>query len=46
MRLAGVPVKQVLEELNIKNHSQLKVWMKMVSRGRNSPTLSTSWQAI
>lgn len=24
MRLAGIPVKQVLEELNIRNHSQLK----------------------
>lgn len=28
MRLAGVSVKQVLEELNIRNHSQLKTWMK------------------
>ncbi len=25
MRLAGVPVKEVLEPLNIKNHTQLKV---------------------
>ncbi|WP_370475002.1 IS3 family transposase [Sporosarcina pasteurii] len=33
MRLAGVPVKQVLEELNIKNHSQLKVWMKWYREG-------------
>lgn len=33
MRLAGVPVKQVLEELNIKNHSQLKTWMKWYREG-------------
>ena len=33
MRLAGIPVKQVLEELNIKNHSQLKVWMKWYRSG-------------
>lgn len=24
MRLAGIPIKQVLEELNIRNYSQLK----------------------
>ena len=28
MRIAGTPVKQVLEELNIKNKTQLKTWMK------------------
>jgi len=28
MRLAGVPVIQVLEELSTRNHSQLKIWMK------------------
>lgn len=28
MRLEGIPVKQVLEELNIRNYSQLKTWMK------------------
>jgi len=28
MRLEGIPVKQVLEKLNIRNHSQLKTWMK------------------
>src|SRR5699024_4224947 len=33
MRLAGIPVKQVLEELNIKNNSQLKTWMKWYKAG-------------
>lgn len=28
MRLAGIPVKTVLGALTIKNHSQLKTWMK------------------
>ncbi|RTQ87739.1 IS3 family transposase, partial [Lysinibacillus telephonicus] len=28
MRLAGIPVNQVLEELNIRNYTQLKTWMK------------------
>ena len=33
MRLAGIPVKQVLEELNIKNKTQLKIWMKWHREG-------------
>lgn len=33
MRLAGVPVKKVLEDLNIRNHSQLKTWMKWYRNG-------------
>ena len=33
MRIAGIPVKQVLEELNIKNKSQLKTWMKWHREG-------------
>ena len=33
MRLAGIPVKQVMDELNIKNHSQLKRWMKWYRSG-------------
>lgn len=33
MRLKGVPVKQVLEELNILNNSQLKTWMKWYRNG-------------
>ena len=33
MRLAGIPVKRVLEELNIKNYSQLKIWMKWYKNG-------------
>lgn len=33
MRLAGVPVREVLEQLNIKNHTQLKVWMKWYREG-------------
>ncbi|WP_107950322.1 helix-turn-helix domain-containing protein [Lysinibacillus parviboronicapiens] len=35
MRLAGVPVKEVLEQLNIKNHTQLKVWMKWYREGEH-----------
>lgn len=35
MRLAGVPVKDVLEQLNIRNHTQLKVWMKWYREGNN-----------
>lgn len=27
MRLAGVPVKEVMAELNIRNRTQLKTWM-------------------
>ena len=27
MRLARVPVKEVMEELNIRNYTQLKTWM-------------------
>ncbi|MCM3290007.1 hypothetical protein M3661_07690 [Paenibacillus sp. MER 180] len=31
MRLAVIPVKEVMNELNIKNVTQLKVWMKWLS---------------
>jgi len=33
MRLAGLPVKEVMKELNIKNVTQLKVWMKWYREG-------------
>ena len=33
MRLAEVPVKEVMEELNIKNRSQLKTWMRWHRNG-------------
>ena len=33
MRLAGVPVKEVLKELNIRNRAQLKTWMKWYKAG-------------
>lgn len=33
MRLAGIPVKEVMNELNIKNVTQLKVWMKWYREG-------------
>ncbi len=33
MRLAGVPVKQVMEELCIRNVTQLKTWMKWYCNG-------------
>ena len=35
MRLAGVPVNQVLEELNIRNRTQLKTWMKWYRNGEH-----------
>ena len=43
MRLARVPVKEVMEELNIRNYTQLKTWMKLVSKWRNPSSSSTSW---
>lgn len=33
MRLAGVPVKEVLEELNIRNKTQIKTWTKWYKAG-------------
>lgn len=33
LRLAGTPVKEVLEQLNIRNKTQLKVWMKWYKNG-------------
>ena len=33
MRLAGIPVKQVMDELNIKNKSQLLTWMRWYKAG-------------
>lgn len=33
MRLAGVPVKEVMERLGIRNVTQLKVWMKWYREG-------------
>lgn len=33
MRLAGVPVKEVMENLGIRNVTQLKVWMKWYREG-------------
>jgi len=33
MRLAGIPVKEVMNELSIKNVTQLKVWMKWYREG-------------
>ncbi|RIV09915.1 IS3 family transposase [Priestia flexa] len=33
MRLAGVPVKEVLSQLNIRNPTQLKTWMKWYQNG-------------
>ena len=43
MRLAKVPVKEVMEELNIRNYTQLKTWMQLVSKWRNPPSSTTSW---
>ena len=33
MRLAKVPVKEVMEELNIRNYTQLKTWMHWYRNG-------------
>lgn len=33
LRLAGTPVKEVLEQLNIRNNTQLKIWMKWYRNG-------------
>lgn len=33
MRLAGVPVKEVMLQLNIRNRSQLKTWMRWYKNG-------------
>ena len=34
MRLSGVPVKEVMEQLSIRNNTQLKIWMKWYRKGR------------
>ena len=33
MRLAKVPVKEVMEQLNIRNKTQLKTWMRWYRNG-------------
>lgn len=33
MRLEGVPVREVMEQLGIRNKTQLKVWMKWYREG-------------
>lgn len=33
MRLAGVPVKEVMEELNIRNKTQLETWLRWHRNG-------------
>lgn len=33
MRLAGVPVKEVMLQLNIRNRAQLKTWMRWYKNG-------------
>ena len=33
MRLAKVPVKEIMEELNIRNYTQLKTWMRWYRNG-------------
>ncbi|QCT31385.1 hypothetical protein D1120_16740 [Bacillus velezensis] len=30
MRLAGVPMKEILQELNIKNKTQVQTWVKYI----------------
>ncbi|OMP65653.1 transposase [Domibacillus epiphyticus] len=33
MRLAGAPVKEVMEQLNIRNDTQLKTWLRWYKNG-------------
>ncbi len=33
MRLAGVPVKEVMEQLTIRNKTQIKTWMRWYRNG-------------
>lgn len=33
MRLAGIPVKEVMDQLNIRNKTQVKTWMKWYRSG-------------
>lgn len=33
MRLAGIPMKEVMEQLNIRNNTQLKTWIKWYRNG-------------
>lgn len=33
MRLAGVPVREVMEQLNVRNKTQLKTWMRWYRNG-------------
>ncbi|KRE46167.1 transposase [Paenibacillus sp. Soil522] len=34
MRLAGVPVKEIMEQLHIRNKTQVKTWMKWYRDGQ------------
>ncbi|MEC1068311.1 IS3 family transposase, partial [Priestia megaterium] len=34
MRLAGIPVKEVMETLQIRNRTQLKTWMRWPRNGK------------
>ncbi len=36
MRLSGIPVKEVMEQLNIRNNTQLKTWMKWYRNGETN----------
>ncbi|MEC3656313.1 helix-turn-helix domain-containing protein, partial [Bacillus siamensis] len=33
MRLAGVPVKEIMQELNIKNKTQVQTWVRWYKNG-------------
>ncbi len=33
MRLAGVPVKEIMQELNIKNKTQVQTWVRCIKLG-------------
>lgn len=33
MRIAGIPVKEVVTQLNIRNDTQLKTWMRWYKNG-------------
>lgn len=35
MRLAGIPTKEIIDKLGIKNRTQVKMWMKWYCEGGN-----------
>ncbi|XLG09399.1 Hypothetical protein ACI5QM_00879 [Bacillus subtilis] len=42
MRLAGVPMKEIMQELNIKNNTQIKTWVRWYKAG-DTHRLTACW---